>query len=221
LNGGNAKRKESKMSNLKQSELAKAISVTVALCSGGSLSNSILGAYVQQLSEYDSRAVLVALKRCQGEVKGHVSLAHIIERIDDGHPGEEEAFAMLPRSEADSVVWTPQIAAAWAAASNLQGDRTAYRMAFREAYRRQLVEARGHGEPIRWCLSAGSDEIGRDGALQKAVDAGRMAPQLAAKYSPTFKLPGTAKQLTDGAGLGTDEIRKITGSLVKGMEVEG
>lgn len=95
---------------------------------------------------------------------------------DDDRPGPEEAWAIARRAtdEAATVVWTAEMAQAWAVALPLLGSRddVGARMAFREAYQRLVAEARAAGTPPRWSASLGWDEQQRAQAIGQAVQLG-------------------------------------------------
>src|SRR3990167_9980819 len=77
---------------VKRSDLLRGVVVTGEVC-GTDLSNPAAEVMVRELEQYPIDAVVSALKRCRREVTGRLSLATIIARIDDGHPGAEEAWA--------------------------------------------------------------------------------------------------------------------------------
>lgn len=97
-------------------------------------------------------------------------------RLLDGRPGENEAWAqaLLCRSQQATVVWTREMADAFAVAQPLleADDDIGGRMAFKEAYSRMVAAARARGEPARWEISEGwSDRTGgasRRLAVEKA-----------------------------------------------------
>lgn len=95
----------------------------------------------------------------------------------DGRPGPEVAWsiALEARDEAASVVWTPEIAAAWDVARPIMalGDEVGARMAFKEAYTAALQAARATYHPARWLLSEGFDKARRAQALRLAIELGR------------------------------------------------
>jgi hypothetical protein len=119
---------------------------------------------------------------------------------DDGRPGPEEAWAIALRShdEADTVVWTEEIAQARAIARPLldAGDEVGARMAFKEAYSRLVAEARSTCKPAAWSASLGFDPRLRRVALEAAVQAHRLpasdAYQLSGPASPPVLLLGQA-----------------------------
>lgn len=97
----------------------------------------------------------------------------------DGRPGAEEAWAMALRSrdEAETVVWTREMAEAWGVARQVLqlGDEVGARMAFREAYGRLVDGARRQRIPAEWTVSEGFDSARRADAIRTAVDAGLLS----------------------------------------------
>lgn len=158
-------------------ELIKEIAVTFELCGGTTLSDPAVDALIDALEVYEEQQVRNALRRCRNEVK-HLTQQDIIERIDDGRPGPQEAWAMIPTSESDSVVWTDEMATAYGVVCSMT-DRVAARMAFIEAYKTTVQKARTESRPVSWRLSPGSDPGNRDKALVEAVNKGRLTPQRA------------------------------------------
>ena len=157
---------------MSREDIAKAIAVTAELC-GTELTATALRAMLADLSQYSDPQVLKSLERCRKECK-RFTLADVIERIDDGRPGAEEAWGMCPRSEAESVVWTNEIIAAWSVALPLieRGESIAARQAFLEAYRKEVREARSTGCPVEWSPSLGWDVDQRKRVIEKAVERG-------------------------------------------------
>lgn len=109
--------------------------------------------------------------------------ADVIAQIEgfaehDGRPGVEEAWALAlrARDEAETVVWTREMAEAWSVAKPVLqlGDEVGARMAFREAYGRLVDEARRQRVPASWSASLGHDPALRVERLRAAVDAGRL-----------------------------------------------
>lgn len=154
-------------------ELIKALIVTAEVL-GHPLPKMAIEPMASELMHYESKAVGQALRRCQRELQGRLTLAAILERLPAGHPGIEEAWSMCPRSEADTVVWTDEMSEAFAAAQPLlaAGDGIAARMAFKETYGRLLGEARAAHTPARWNASLGHDVGARQGVLRRAVERG-------------------------------------------------
>jgi hypothetical protein len=98
----------------------------------------------------------------------------------DGHPNADEAWAIaiLAADEANTVVWTEEIAGAYFRAASLlsgRGEETAARMAFKAAYDKLVTASRSAGLRTRWSATIGADESQRETALKEAVDAGKLA----------------------------------------------
>lgn len=168
------------------SEVLKALVVT-ALMTETQLSDEQLSVMEQDLAQYPEGLVLSALTRCRNELRGRLRTVEVVDRIVEawGHPSGNEAWAMAlaARDEANTVVWTEQIAEAMGIAQPVLdlGDETGARMAFREAYDRILRERR---QPPRWFASLGSDPGRRAAALDSAVRSGRLTERHAAGLLP-------------------------------------
>lgn len=170
-------------------ELIQALAATAELC-GTSLSEPAAKLLIADLADFDQRSVLTALSKCRRELKGRLTLAEIVSRIDDGRPGVEEAWAMLPRDEDATVVWTQEMSEAAALANPLieEGELVAARMAFKEAYLRLIAEAREARRPVKWSVSLGHSVVGRRTALLKAVAARRITADHACGLIPNFEV---------------------------------
>ena len=165
--------------------LIKAV-VATAEVMGAELTESGAEMMCADLSEYPEPAVLAALAKCRRETRGRLTLADVIARIEDGRPGPEEAWAMIPRSESETVVWTDEMVQAWAAASPLLaiGDDVAARMAFKETYLRLIVKARATRKPVHWQMSLGHDTSGREPAIRRATEQGLISVDQAQTLLP-------------------------------------
>lgn len=152
-------------------QLIQAIAATAELC-GKVYTPAAARMLADDLSGYDERAVMAALSRCRKELDGKpFNVAAIISRIEDGRPGPQEAWAMMPVDESTSVVWTTEMQEAWGIAYPLMDGRgnVAARMAFLEAYAKAVTMARDRKDPPRWQMSPGTDSLGRQSALIEAV----------------------------------------------------
>lgn len=172
--------------------LAKEIAVAAAV-SGTELSKVALAAMVDDLLAYPLDRAVNAIRRARREVP-RLTLNAVIDRVElgDGHPGPDEAWAMCPATEADSVVWTEQMSRAFFVAQPLldRGDRIGARMAFKDAYAREVEQARLARAPIKWTPSLGTDAEKREQAIAIAVERGRIGHETAAAYLPA---PATDK----------------------------
>ncbi len=170
---------------MKTEELAKMLIVTAEVV-GHELSRNAAHAMALDLESYDGDALKHALTRCRRECKGRLTLAAVIERIDDGHPGADQAWALCPRSEADTVVWTDEIRQAFGVAEPLlaEGDRVAARLAFRDAYMALVQRSRDERRQAKWAVSLGHDPRGRERPVRDAVAAGRLPAEWAERLLP-------------------------------------
>lgn len=166
------------------------IAVTAEL-TGTNLSEAAAEVMAVELAAYPREQVIRALSRCRKELKTRLTMAAVIERLDDGRPGAEEAWAILPRSESQTAVWTEEMALAFGVASPLlhAGDPIAARMAFKETYSRLVAEARNERKPVNWTATLGHDPHGREGALAEAVAKGRLSLEHAREFIPGLPAP--------------------------------
>jgi hypothetical protein len=182
------------------SALLQAVAVTAELC-GRVFTPAAAKVFVDDLSAYPEHQVLGALRRCRREVKGVLSVQDVVSRLDDGRLGAEEAWAMLPKSEAESVVWSSEMAEASRISQPLldDGDRIGARMAFKQAYDRLVAAARDAGRPADWQVSLGHDPHGRQQALREAVERGRLSLAHAQAVAPELPAPsGSVIELITG-----------------------
>lgn len=132
------------------------------------------------LAEYQDQQIADGLKACRRELTGRLTLAAIIDRIQrtDGHPEPSEAWAIALQAsdERSTVVMTEQIQKALTAAQPIidSGDAVGARMAFLDAYRRLIAEARDQRKETVWHVSLGWDVQGRAVAISRAMDMGRI-----------------------------------------------
>jgi hypothetical protein len=124
-------------------------------------------------------------------------LAQIEALANDGRPGSEEAWAMVPIGEDQTVVWTTEMAEAYGACSQLlaTGDRIGARMAFKEAYERLVDQAKRAGRRPVWQASLGSDADKRKRELTAAVDAGKLTAEAAHEQCPVLPMPSSQRAL--------------------------
>lgn len=171
-------------------ELIEAVAVTAELC-GRTFSEAAARVFVSDLAAYPEPAVIKALSRCRKEVRGILTVQDVVSRLDDGRPGPEEAWAMLPFDESQSAVWTEEMALASGVAFPLleEGDRTGARFAFKETYIKLVNEARDAGKPVNWMATLGTDVHGREKALAEAVARGRLSLERARDFVPALEAP--------------------------------
>lgn len=170
--------------------LLQAIAVTAEL-TNTQLSEGAARVMAEDLARYPEPQVLEALTRCRRELKGRMTIADVLSRIDDGRPDPEEAWAMLPKDEAGSVVWTEEMARAFGAAYPLlrSGEPIPARMAFLERYRSEVRKARDKGVKVKWTPSLGQDVGGRESVLLEAAQLGRLPRDYVQGLLPHREVP--------------------------------
>lgn len=171
--------------------LLQALAVTFE-ATGTDMSEAAIRILVADLAPYPQDQILASLTRCRKEIRGRLTLSDIISRIDDGRPGPEEAWAMIPRDEYASVVWTNEMAEAWGSAYPLLkvDDVVPARMAFLERYRTIVQKNRDFGVPYQWIPSLGTDPHGRVTALEEAERLQRLPAGTALKMLPHLATKG-------------------------------
>lgn len=186
------------MSQQFNENLLKAIAVTAELTMT-ELSVDAARLMAEDLAQYPEEQVLKALTKCRRELKSRMSLADIISRIDDGRPGAEEAWAMIPKNESGSVVWTDEMAEAFGIAYPLiaDGDTVQARMAFTEAYRDRCNKARDAGIKVKWAPSLGHDPMGREHVLMDAVEKGKLTASHVSGLLPYREGSGASNKLLE------------------------
>ena len=193
--------------------LLKAIAVTAEL-TDTDLSEFAARIMAKDLSGFPEYQVLNALEKCRKELKGKLRIADVIERIDDGRPGANEAWAMIPKDESGTVVWTREMAESFGIAYPLiiDGDHVAARMAFIEAYKTRCTEARNNGTPVKWEPSLGHDRNGREHVLLAAVEKGLLAQEHVARLLPYHQQTEFGNKLLERRG-GSVSIGEIVSTL--------
>ena len=81
-----------------------------------------------------------------------LTVQDVVSRLDDGRPGAEEAWSMIPKNESESTVWTAEMSQAFGVCLGLldSGDKVAARMSFKETYQRRVSQARENGKKVEW-----------------------------------------------------------------------
>lgn len=150
----------------------------VAEITGATLSVPAIKGMVMELAQHPEHVVLNALAKCKRECKYRLTLADILERIDQscGFIGADEAWSLACQAmdESATVVMTDQITQAWAVARDVMPDKVGARMAFREVYNRLIDAAKDQGQQPVWFASLGHDKQGREAPLLQAAQLGRL-----------------------------------------------
>lgn len=173
---------------MKKHKIAEGVAVTAELC-GASPSDIAIEHIVNELAGLTEKVIESALRKVARG--GRFSLAKVLDAIDDGRPGVEEAWAMMPSDEASTVVWTKEMAAAFYACAPLleEGDKIAARMVFKEKYPVLVANARDAGLGVNWTATLGHDPENRESVLRDAVMRGKLSKDSALKSLPSLSYP--------------------------------
>lgn len=192
--------------------IIKAITVALEL-TGTTLSDPAVKVMLDELATYPEADVLAAIKRCCTELRGRLTLADILDRLPNGHPGAEEAWSICSRCLNDerlTVVWTDEMAQAFGVALGLQSDVVAARMAFKEVYNANVAHARLERRSPVWRVSPGTDKDGRSLAILDAVEKGRISLTYAQAILPYHR---------EDEGLNA-RLLALSGNAVKRIEAK-
>ena len=191
------------------------LTITAEIC-GSRWSEAAFRAVLAELDRYPEHCVVDALIRCSREVHGQLTLAAIIQRIDDGRPTAEEAWAEVGSAdESRTFVTTDETMEAWAEVRELlASDAVAARMAFKDSYGRIVARGRLDGRAPKWQPSLGTDPQQRERALREAVEKNRLPGDYVARIvGPALPPVSSAKQLPgrrqDMNALGRQEVGKV------------
>ncbi|UZX96161.1 hypothetical protein ND444_07255 [Yersinia ruckeri] len=161
---------------------------------GKDASKAVLDLYWNALLPYDIDTVRQAFSNWLTDPdQGRFSPkpADIIRNIQTiaGKPdwlsaNEAWALALPAQDEANTVVWTNEIAQAWNIALPImqEGDKVGARMAFIAAYERLTKAAQGTGRSPEWSVSEGWDKETVKITVERAVTTGLLPRPKAEKY---------------------------------------
>lgn len=161
-------------------------SVSAMLSRGQYMPNDISsGIFFRVLSQHPIESVRAAFEAHVRTCRFVPTPADILALLSesDGRPGAEEAWALVLRDREDdatherlTTVWTREMLVAWGFARQVLagGDEVGARMAFREAYNREVEQARRRCEPVRWEVSLGSDKAAAAEVVRAALADGRI-----------------------------------------------
>ena len=169
-------------------KIMQAIAVTAEL-TGTQLSGDAMYVMGEDLLAYPLDKVLIALERCRRELKGRLTLAAILDRIDDGWQSAEEAFNTLVagwESEHLSILTTHTAMHAAESASALfnAGDKYRAGLAFKTAYERIVSEKKAKGIQPDWYVSAGLDKEQLAQLVTEAAATGKITNDYALALLP-------------------------------------
>lgn len=177
-------------------KLIRIIGATVELC-GVVMSDAAAELFVEDISGYPEHQVIGALARCRREVRGKLTPRDVIDRLEDGRPSPDEAWALVPKREDDSVVWTDEMAHAWSIASAAWfiGDRMGAQRAFREAYIKAVSHNRDRRVLPNWSVSLGDDRQQAYNVIEAATRDRRISLDEALQALPDLKSMDTVRAL--------------------------
>ena len=158
--------------------LLAALIATIEAC-GATWSDPTISLVLRDLARHPEGVIIDALERCRRELRFKLTLADIIDRIDDGRPAPDEAWAQVSAAldERRTVVATDEALEALREVRHLAGDDNAVRMGFRAAYQRIVLRNKAEGIAPQWVPSLGHDPEQREAALREAADKGRLDPK--------------------------------------------
>jgi hypothetical protein len=156
---------------------------------GKTLSPEAAQIFMEDIAVYPEDKLLAALSKCRKELGRFPTIADIITRIPGGHPGAEEAWAMLPRDESDSVVWTLEMQFAYGQVRSIMDDEFAARRAFVEIYAKEVSESLAQGRQPVWQPSLGFNKANHTRVLNQAVEMGRITHEHAQRLLPDLTKP--------------------------------
>ena len=142
-------------------------------------------------------------------------VVELLETKDKRLTGDE-AWAISNRPESETVIWTEDMAEAYAVCSDMlaNGDKIGARMAFKGAYDRICNIAELQQKLVEWKVAIGHDKTLIEPAITLAVQLGRLKQQNATKYLPSPMDGGTIGRFLTGKTLETDD-EKILSELKK------
>lgn len=171
-------------------QFAKIVRSTMLVTGGEAPEPDVLRIWWAALKNYAISDVSAAFSEYAIRGKFAPKPADILGILDrmlpDGRLGADEAWAMIPRDEASSVVWTDEMAQAFGIALPLlnEGDAIAARMAFKEAYVRIIDANKRQGIAPNWKPSLGHNPDDRERAISEAMRLGRISPEHAQSLLP-------------------------------------
>lgn len=159
---------------------------------GKPTTDSQLTKWVEELSDlniFDVKLALASLRKDPERI--FPALPGKIRDEIYNYPSLEEAWAMCPKNESDSVVWCDEISQAYASARSLIAinEFISARMAFKDVYEKAVAKAKAEKRKPKWWPSFGEDKETREPALMLAVEKNRIDVQKARSYMPEFSLP--------------------------------
>lgn len=164
------------MNQEQEIKTVKALGVVLEMA-GQEISEAAMDMMASELSQFEFGAVQNALRKCARECKYKITLAEIIDRIDDGRPSPEKAWQDVQHlTEDDAKVLTTEQNQAYCMVSTalIDGDtsaKIAARQTFLQEYKRLCQESRDQAKPVQYFLARAN----RDTDGVKALEAVSLA----------------------------------------------
>lgn len=148
-----------------------------------------------------------------------VPMPQFVKRQILNYVDAEEAFAMLPQSEDDAIVWNDPMSIAWGSVKELmEEDSVAARMSFKKIYEAEVLNCLANNKKAKYKFSAGFDKSRKDQVLFKAVQRGLIESEDAVHLSPEIALPSPKLLQIEGPKeTFTEEIREANMKKLKEM----
>lgn len=146
----------------------------------------------------DSQIVMQAALEATKQARGRITIADVQKQIDllstataDDHPSPEEAWALVPKSEAETTYLSDEMLDAI-----YRGDVNTYlerddfigaERTFKKLYAENVAKSRATGRKPTWRASVGHDPSLRVDGLEKAVSRGIISSEKATDFDPQNK----------------------------------
>lgn len=164
--------------------------------------DSVVMAVFDVLSDYPISHVLAAIKAHNKRSRFAPTAADIVDLLETKHQhlSADEAWALCPKDEGATVVWTSEIAQAYAACSGMvaDGDKIGARMAFKGAYERICNLSKLQNKRPSWLVSVGHDRAQIEAVITSAIKLGRISQENGKRYLPVPQDGGVIGKLLTG-----------------------
>ena len=153
---------------------------------GQPMLDAALEEMAQDLAGFPESDVVAALKRCRSELK-QIRYTDILDRLPHGHPGPEEAWAMIAaamRDESRSLIWSDEMREAYGVANHVGDDSVQARMVFKETYGKAVSAARAEQRQPKWSVSRGKDRADLERVLTEGIKLRRITAARAQQLLP-------------------------------------
>jgi hypothetical protein len=129
----------------------------------------------------------------------------------------DEAWAMCPSDENQTIRWSQFTAEAYAIACGVQADDyVAKRMAFKSAYDRIVGTNKQRGISDKWVISFGNDSMSRVYALEEFVQLGYVTEEYARQKAPNARFTFDRKSTLIGSDRKNIEALKKISAMLAG-----